>query len=178
MAKAKIDELNILSSESNAFDYHDFITHYFDPMKISERQKKKRIEAAEEIFDAILLFLIWCENAPERVQEEVTQRSFENMYKEVIFQYSDPDDYFDRYVPIFIRNLVTVTLEHQGEEYFTSVERTANVAVNESNTIFNHSELEEAKLLGKKYKTWVAEIDDRTRQDHLETLDNSKFSSR
>ena len=168
MAKAKIDELNILSSESDAFDYHDFILHYFDTMQISERQKKKRIEAAEELFDAILLFLIWCENAPERVQEEVTQRSFENMYKEVIFQYSDPSDYFDKYVSLFIKNLIMVTLDHQKEEYFTSIERAANIAANESNTIFNYSELEEARLLGKKNKTWVAEIDDRTREDHLE----------
>ena len=69
MARAKIDELNILSediqeSSSNApdiFDYHDFILHYFDPMQITEAQKKKRIEAAEEILkrhkDAVILFL-------------------------------------------------------------------------------------------------------------------------
>lgn len=174
MANSKIDELNILndnSSEKNSssiFDYHDFILHYFDTMQITEKQKKKRIEAAEEIFDAILLFLIWCENAPERVQKEDVLRSFENMYKEVIFQYGEPDDYFDLYVPLFIKNLITVTLDHPKEEYFTSVERAANVAVNESNTLFNHSELEEARLMGKKNKTWVSEIDDRTRPDHIE----------
>lgn len=175
MARAKIDELNILSdnseesteNSSSVFDYHDFINHYFDPMQITETQKNKRIEAAEEIFDAVLLFLIWCENAPERVQEENTQRSFENMYKEVIFQYSEPDDYLDMYVPLFIANLVQTTLDHQGEEYFYSVERAANVACNESNTVCNYAELERAKELGFKKKTWVAEIDDRTRPDHV-----------
>ena len=176
MARAKIDELNILSediqeSSSNApniFDYHDFILHYFDPMQITETQKNKRIEAAEEIFDAVLLFLIWCENAPDRVQEENTQRSFENMYKEVIFQYSEPDDYLDMYVPLFIANLVQTTLDHQGEEYFYSVERAAFNACNESNTLFNHIDIENAKLLGYSSKTWVAEVDNRTRADHLE----------
>lgn len=177
MARAKIDELNILNapsiedeeeSSSKAFDYHDFITHYFDPMKITDKQKKERIEAAEELFDAILLFFMWCDNAPERVQEEATQRSFENMYKEVLFQYAEPDDYLDAYVTLFIPQLIKVTLDHQGEDYFTSVERAAFNAANESNTLFNHLDLEKAKLLGFKSKTWVAELDDRTRPDHVE----------
>lgn len=177
MARAKIDELNILNapsiedeeeSSSKAFDYHDFITHYFDPMKITDKQKKERIEAAEELFDAILLFFMWCDNAPERVQEEATQRSFENMYKEVLFQYAEPDDYLDAYVTLFIPQLIKVTLDHKGEDYFTSVERAAFNAANESNTLFNHLDLEKAKLLGFKNKTWVAELDDRTRPDHVE----------
>lgn len=176
MARAKIDELNILSddiqeSSSNApniFDYHDFILHYFDPMQITETQKNKRIEAAEEIFDAVLLFLIWCENAPERVQEENTQRSFENMYKEVIFQYSEPDDYLDMYVPLFIANLVQTTLDHQGEEYFYSVERAANVACNESNVVLGYNEYSNAILLGYTTKTWHTELDNRVRPTHQE----------
>ena len=170
MASAKIDELNILGgnteNSSDSFDYHDFILHYFDPMQISERQKKKRIEAAEEIFDAILLFFMWCENAPERVEEENTVRSFENMYKEVIFQYSEPDDYLDKYVTLFMNNLIRVTLEHPGEEYFTSVERAANVAANESNQVIGHKEFEDAKLLGYTKKVWRTELDERVRPSH------------
>lgn len=172
MENRRLDELNILSAdaqeEKKPFDYQDFILHYFDNMQITDRQKKERIEAAEEIFDAVLLFLMWCENAPERVLEENTLRSFENMYKEVIFQYGEPDDYFDEYVPIFILNLVQTTLDHQGEEYFTSVERAAFNAVNESLTVNNHIDTEKAKLLGFKYKTWIAEIDNRTRDSHIE----------
>lgn len=175
MASAKIDELNILGgnteNSSDSFDYHDFILHYFDPMQISDRQRKKRIEAAEEIFDAILLFLMWCENAPERVEEEGTIRSFENMYKEVIFQYTEPDDYLDKYVSFFIGNLIRVTLEHPGEEYFTSVERAAIVAANESNTIFGYNEYQRAVLLGLTKKQWKSEKDSRVRQTHREVDD-------
>lgn len=176
MARVDIDELNILNNDvqsksartAKIFDYHDFILHYFDVMQISEAQRNKRIEAAEEITDAVLLFLMWCENAPDRVQEEATQRSFENMYKEVIFQYGEPDDYFDMYVPVFIQNLVETTLNHEGEEYFTSVERAANIAVNEANTVCNYTDLQQAKDLGYGYKQWIAELDERTRLDHVE----------
>lgn len=179
MATAKIDELNILrdssiqdeENSSKIFDYHDFINHYFDPMQITEKQRKNRIEAANDIFDAVLLFLMWCENAPERVQEENTQRSFENMYKEVIFQYSEPDDYFDMYVPLFIANLVQTTLDHQGEEYFYSVERAANVACNESNVVVGYNEYQRAVLLGLTKKQWKSEKDSRVRQTHREVDD-------
>lgn len=173
MAKSKIDELNILSSSDEeefeeSFDYHDYIAHYFDTMQISEKQRKERIDAAEDIFDAILLFLIWCENAPERVEEEETQRSFENMYKEVIFQHGKPDDYFDAYVALFIPMLIATTLAHLGEPYFTSVERAANVAANESNSVVNHTELVAAINAGYTYKQWQTELDEKVRPTHQE----------
>ena len=170
MAQTRIDELNILGNKnsSEVFDREEFIDHYFDSMQISEKQKKDRINAAKDIFDAVLLFLMWCENAPERVQEEDILRSFENMYKEVIYQHAEPDEYIDRYVPMFISNLIMVTLDHQGEDYFYSVERAAFNSANEANTIMNHVDHENAKALGYKNKTWMAEVDDRTRPDHLE----------
>lgn len=169
MAKMKIDELNTLSTsnDSEAFDYEDFIDHYFDTMQISEKQKKERIETAKELMDTILYFLIWCDEFPEQINDDVIRR-FENDYKEKIFEFSEPDEYLASYVPIFIKNLLDVTMEHKDDEYFTSVERAATVAVNESNTVLNYSDLEKAKSLGYKNKTWVAEIDDRTRKDHYE----------
>lgn len=164
MAQTKNDELNILSQD--VFDREEFINHYFDTMQISEKQKKERIEAAEEIFDAVLLFLIWCEEAPERVTEEDTLRSFENMYKEVIFQYGEPDAFFDIYVPIFITNLISVTLAHRGEEYYTSVERAATIAANESNSVINHTELTQAIEMGYTHKRWLTELDEKVRPTH------------
>ena len=62
-------------------DYKDYMEHYFDTMQISEKQKRERIEEAKEILDAILLFLIWCEENPENVQREDTKRDMENLYK-------------------------------------------------------------------------------------------------
>lgn len=169
MAKLKIDELNDFSlnsfSESN---YREFIENYFDPMQISKKQKAQRIEAAKELMDVILYFLIWCEDFPEEVVRDEVQEEFVNRMKEVVFQYSEPDDYLESYIPLFISNLIETTLDHKGEEYFTSVERAAINGANESNTIFNHMTLEKAKSMGKTKKTWVAEVDNRTRKDHLE----------
>lgn len=165
MAKMKIDELNTLSASDEPFDYEDYIEHYFDVMQISEKQKKERIEAAEELFDIILYFLIWCEEFPEQINDDVI-RQFENDYKEKIFEFSEPDDYLASYVPIFIKNLIDVTMEHKEDEYYTSVERAANVAVNESNLTFGYSELQKAMDAGYKYKTWRTELDNRVRPTH------------
>ena len=164
----KIDELNNLGASDNlaSFDYDDFIKHYFDTMQINKKQRKKRIEAAEELFDAILFFLSWCEEFPEKVQTDDVKRQFENDYKEVAFQYGTPDVYFDKYVPFFINNLIETTLNHQGEEYFTSVERAANLAVNESNTIIQYEELKEAIENGYNVKIWHTQLDDRVRDSH------------
>ena len=168
MAQTRIDELNTLGNKnsSDVFDREEFINHYFDTMQITERQKEERIDAAKDLFDAILLFLIWCENAPERVQEEDTLRSFENMYKEVVFQHGEPDEYFDNYVHSFIPSLIKTTLEHVGEEYFTSVERAANVACNEANSVVNYTELQQAIEDGYTYKKWCTELDLRVRPTH------------
>lgn len=169
MAKKKFDELNILSTDSESsenFDYKEYIDHYFDPMQIDEKQKKERIEAAEELLDAILLFFMWCINAPEKVVEEETQRFFENLYKEVVFQHSDLDEYIDRYVHRFIPLLITTTLDHIDEEYFTSVERATICACNESNLIYGHRELQQAIEDGYTRKRWLTELDERVRPTH------------
>ena len=174
MAKrtTKIDELNILRSdesseyEEEVFDRKDYIEHYFDVMPISEKQKRARIEEAEELFDAILLFLIWCDENPENVQLPDTQRDMQNLYKEVVFQHVEPSDFIDIYVPLFIGNLVDVTVKNQGDEYYTSVERAANVACNEANTVSNYFELQTAKELGYKYKQWHTELDEKVRTTH------------
>ena len=170
MAKRmKIDELNILRSDESAeaFDRQNYIEHYFDVMQITERQKRERIEAAEELFDAILLFLMWCEENPENVQAADTQRDMQNLYKEVVFQHVEPSDFIDIYVPLFISNLIDITVNHPDDTYYTSVERATNVACNEANSITNYSEVQTAKNLGYTHKQWIAELDNRTRDDHI-----------
>ena len=174
MAKRmKIDELNILRSDEpaeyeEAFDRQDYIEHYFDVMQISEKQKKERIEEAEELFDAILLFFIWCEENPENVQTPDTQRDMQNLYKEVVFQHVEPSEFIDIYVPLFISTLIEVTVKYPDDPYYTSVERATNVACNEANTISNYSELKAAKEAGYTYKQWRTELDDKVRPTHQE----------
>lgn len=171
MAELKLDELNILSGDSennelDGFDYEEFIEHYFDPMQLSKKQKEKRKELSKELLDIILYFLIWCEDYPDRVITEEIQEEFQNKYKDKVLDYAEPSTFFDTYIPLFIATLIDTTLSHKGETYFTSVERAAVVAVNESNHIFGNEDYENAKALGKQYKVWRTELDERVRPTH------------
>lgn len=167
-----IDELNILGEDGqgkryrSGFDYREFIENYFDPMAISKKQKRKRIEAATELLDFLLYVLVWCEDNPDKVRGNPNiVRGFKNRYRETIFQYCEPDEYLDKYVEQYISDFVDVTLKHK-DGYFTSVERAAINAVNEANTVLNYADYTDAVARGKTKKTWVAEIDDETRQSH------------
>lgn len=168
MAKLKIDELNTLQDGSKSFDYADFIEHYFDPMQISKKQKESRKKAANELMDIILYFLIWCDEFPDKVQEESVQQSFVKRLEDTAYKYVDPDSYFMKYFPLFVSQVVDTTLSHKGEEYFTSVERAANIAVNESNSMYSHQAYADAKALGKTKKRWRTELDDKVRHTHRE----------
>lgn len=163
MADLKIDELNTLNQ---VFDYQDYIEHYFDPMQISKSQRKKRQELAEELMDIVLYFLMWCEKAPEKVQSDEIQRQFQNEFKEKVFGYAEPSTFFDNYIPLLIAQIIENTIKHLNEEYYTSVERAALIGCNEANTVIGHTELENAKALGKKWKVWRTELDEKVRPTH------------
>lgn len=164
MAQMKIDELNSLS----AFDYKDYIDHYFDPMQISKKQKKERKELATELMDVVLYFLVWCEHFPEQVRTPEIKNEFINLYKETVFGFAEPGTFFDIYIPLFIDLVVDSTLKYIGDAYFTSLERAAVIGCNESNTIIGNKELENAKASGKTKKTWLTELDDKVRPTHQE----------
>ena len=90
------------------------------------------------------------------------------MYKEKVFGYAEPDAFFDLYIPLFIDQIIDTTLRHEGEDYYTSVERAAVIGCNESNSVLGHEDLEQANALGKTKKTWLTELDERVRPTHKE----------
>lgn len=180
MSKSKIDELNILSEEEvfrqeiqktqggkkspNEFDYKEFIDNYFEPMELTEEQKEERKEAAYDLFDKFLFFFTFMALSPESYELALQQFEFE--LRTIAIQYSRADDYIDKYVPKVAQNVAETTKKNIGKEYYTSVERAAFDAVNEANGLLNYEELQEAIEAGYTHKTWVAEIDKRTRDSH------------
>lgn len=175
-----IDELNVLSEEEifkreiqktqgnkknpNEFDYKEFINSYFDPMDLTEEQKEERKQAAYDLFDKFLVFFTFMALSPGSYDLALQQFEFE--LRTIAIQYSRPDDYIDRYVPKTAQNVAKTTKKNIDKEYYTSVERAAFDAVNESNSILNYEELQEAIEAGYTHKTWVAELDKRTRDSH------------
>lgn len=76
--------------------------------------------------------------------------------------------YEPEYVSRLADEIIDTTTRHPDDDYYLSKERALLIGQNESNTTFNHIDYTEAKESGKRYKVWYAELDDKTREDHIE----------
>lgn len=146
----KFDELNKLFKA------------YFNVMDISEEDKRKREECAFFFYDAVwyVLTMIRLDNERERLADE-------DFYIKSL-EYRLGDRYEEDYIPQVSREIVETTFRHLDEEYFLSEDRAVLIAQNEANTVLNSADYKQAKKQGKKYKTWMTEMDNRVRPWHEE----------
>lgn len=150
---------------------------YFKVMDISEEDKKKRVDCAFFFFDAVwyVLTMIRLENEKNRLADkESYRRSLEYRIKDYAEVNNLPVD--DEYIEKMTEEVIDSTFRHLDDEddYFLSDRRAALIAQNEANTVMNGADFFNAKNSGKKYKTWIAEMDNRTREWHRE-IDNVKI---
>ena len=157
------------------FDELNQLKRFFSTMEISEGEKKKRSDFAYLLYDAIYFVF-----ALIKVEKEIGERDF-IVNKLVALQYKDTlenrlSDVFERegipyesdYLPKLVSEIIDTTDRHPDDPYYLSQDRALLIAQNESNSAYNYSDYITAKSEGKKYKTWFAEIDDKTRDWHLE----------
>lgn len=151
------DELNILADK------------YYEVMDISKEKKEKRKKDAWELFDLFMLFFLWFKEAEENGVENTSYflPRFQNELQETVSKIAPIDDYFILYIATMAHGIYAVTQEHRKEKYYLSEDRAVNLALNESLSINNHIELNEAKKAGYKRKRWCSENDERTREEHL-----------
>lgn len=154
----KRDELNILADD------------YYSVMDISKNQKEKRKETAWTLYDVFMLFFIWLREAKEQGIEEYSYYlpQLQNELQDVVSKHMVLDNYMLIYLSTISLGVFNVTKAHMSEEYYLSEDRAANLALNESLSINNHVELEEAKRNGYTRKRWCTELDNRVRPTHME----------
>ena len=153
----KRDELNVLAE------------NYYSVMDIDEEQKKKREEDAWDLFELFMLLFYYFKEAQNNEVEDYSfiLPRFQIDLQEVVSNITAVDDYLINYFAILALAVYTTTLEHLGSEYYLSDDRAANLALNESNTINNYLDVKEAQNEGYTHKKWVAELDERTRPEHI-----------
>lgn len=181
---ARIDELNVFKEknplkaiEEKYFDYKTFIKEYFDPMDISDKQKEERRKLANEMFNVFLFLfsLVEVAEANNYSNIEFLSTQFELQFAPLVMSYSRNDDYISQYIDKVSKDVVRTTVEGSRKplgsaerEFATSDKRAAFLSVNSSNTVENYEDIQEAIENGYRYKTWVAEVDKKTRASHLE----------
>lgn len=165
MAIQKFDELN------NRERYEE----YYSVMDISEEQMLERIELAE-LLDDVFLFVFTYLNAQIlasvsiELSAELLSDMCERRYVEALESYGiDLEKHPDikEYVSRISTEMVESTLDKGKSKNVDIEERAISVAEQESNTIFNRVEFDDAVSNGKyTKKTWVTEQDSKVRSTH------------
>ena len=165
LAKMTFDELNQLVGYKVSEPYYE----YYEPMKISREQKRKRIELAErldEVFLAMLMECFYAEQYDTIVSSDIVQRT-RDAYIEAISESVEPDEYLYNHGIEVIVAALTVLYKHRNDPFYFSEDRARAIAEGDSNSVFNYTEYEEAAR-NKRYKTWNTIMDGHERDSHAE----------
>lgn len=152
----KFDELNKLES-------------YYKVMEIPESEKKKRVELAQGLFDAFYFIL-----ATMKIDKDIDREFYINSLKGRVIDTIGDYHYDPEYVDMITEEVIDTTLRHLDDEYYFSPERALLISQNESNSILNNDDFRVAKEKGFTFKEWVAQMDERTRLEHVE-VDHMKI---
>lgn len=165
MAQLKSDELNVIPIEQ-----------YFGEMELSEEEKEKRIDLAEEL-DLIFFYLFLVIQAEQKLGKEhdidfytdLILDKYADSVEEVLGAIEGKQAQADiqEYIKNISREIVQTTIDHVGEEYYTSHDRATYVAENEANTVANTYQLQKAITDGYTTKTWITLKDNKVRHTHF-----------
>ena len=153
-----IDELNNLRRSVEP-------RKYFEEMGFTEEEVEERVEfteKADSIFDVILVLIL---TSDYYTWDDLRDR-LESEYLGLVIEYADIDDYLTQYVSDFSSNFINTTKDHDGEEWYTSSDRSLFNAENGANDVLNYKEYQEAIKSGKTKKEWVSEKDGKVRNTH------------
>lgn len=163
----EIDELDEIEEE--IIDYDE----YFSEMEISEEEKEKRKELAKKFEVLFLFFLLSYSEKKNMDYESMIYKKYIAIALEFLKKDTLPS-YIDNYARKLARDVVNTTVNHDGEEFYTSKERGMLISVNEANTLGNYSQQIKAIKNGMRYKTWITEKDKRVRHTH-KAVDEKKI---
>lgn len=164
-----IDELN-KPTKQRSMPFEKF----FGEMDLKPNQKKQRISMAEEFEEMMWFFyeyftvMIDGYDSIDKIDNTKLIESLTERYFDVVGHYMAVDEELLAYIPKFAQNVVETTIKHIGDTYYLSADRATLVAENESLSCFNNKEYLDALDNGKTRKRWIAIVDDKTRDTHLE----------
>ena len=165
LAKMTWDELNQLVG----YNISEPFDEYYAPMKLTEKQKRQRMDLAErldDVFIALLAEFFYADQIGAIVSSDIYERTRES-YMDAVRQSVEPDYYILNHGIELIATTIAVLMRHQDEPYFYSEDRARAIAEGDSNSIWNHTEYEEA-VKNKHHKTWNTIMDGKERDSHAE----------
>lgn len=197
------DRLNVANTGSEAVAIRSMpIKRYFGEMRLTKRQKTERINLANDIEDAMLFFFSLVILQRELafmagISAVDIKEQFRTRMEETVSKHTELTADIRQHINEYVDDVTKSTTEHleillalmedaepetkkntekrKAEEFYLSDDRARLLGEEESNTIFNMSDFEKAKLLGYKHKTWLTMRDSRVRKTHV-PLDDKTIS--
>lgn len=164
------DELNRLYEEEHTLRSMPF-KQFFGEMDLSQEQKDVREDTAKKIEkfmrDALIAMYYMTQNVifDYGEAEEAISKPYNDLLKELAIPLTA---FFTMsHVISVTTEIISATLNHPDDPYFYSNDRAKLIAENESNSIWNDSQYQDAILTGKTRKEWRAILDSRTRATHV-----------
>ena len=169
----RFDELNTLIQNKRSMPFEQ----YFGEMNLTEEEKSKRIQMAEELEEnfIVTMTLLFTMAQANKIDYEFIRKQIEDSYLETLRKYASVDRHLETYVKSFSYDVIDSTKKHKNEPYYYSLDRARFMAENEVNTAINHARYIEAVNGGKTMKRCESIIDEATRKDHREI--NGKYIS-
>lgn len=151
----------------NNLQRREWYEEYFSAVDVPQIERDKRVQLAEdiddsydELFDLITIMVL--------MNEPIDREYLYGYLGTRIADIGDGSDYLNEYADVVAREVIDTTLDHEGEEWFTSEDRKLLLAAGDAQTIGNYEQLEKAIKDGKTHKTWRSELLKTTRKDHSE----------
>lgn len=164
------DELNRLYEEEHTLRSMPF-EQFFGEMDLSQEQKDAREDTAKKIEkfirDALIAMYYMTQDGifDYGEAEEAISKPYNGLLKELAIPLTA---FFTMsHVISVTTEIISATLNHPDDPYFYSNDRSKLIAENESNSIWNDSQYQDAILTGKTRKEWRAILDSRTRATHV-----------
>lgn len=165
MSKTDFDNINSLEKDSSVINYEK----YFGEEELTDEQKQRRIDLANEI-EQVMLFsfsLIALLTEEDNYNYTIVVEETTDRFLASINAFVNVDEVISAYAYERAKQVVSSTVDALNTAYFLSRERATVIAANESDTILNRDDYMKAIMQGKTKKTWVDVKDKRERKDHL-----------
>lgn len=143
---------------------------YFGDMDLTEDEKEKRIEVAEDLDDLTLFLfaLIALMRESNAIDKDYIALQINNRYTEILQGYMGIDKYLEDYIRQFSNTFIQTTFDNIDDDWYLSSDRSRFIAENESETTWNYDEYRQAIENGKTRKQWVDIRDNKERKTHRE----------
>lgn len=166
----KIDQLN--SPTEQVVDNRNIIPieEYFDDMYLTESEKEERKDLAKNLYVILsaILTIIKANEVLKNPHDTEYYKDYITSNLEIVFDNVFGPGSYRSLIENFANEFVDSTMRHIDTPYFTSDDRAIVNAENQSNSIYNRRQYDNAVRDGKTKKKWVTMHDKRVRKAHEE----------